>query len=216
VSLYRSQLFAIRHVEVLGNEQLSAERILGIAAVPADATLLRFPGSDVRERLEADPWIERAQVTRDFPDTMRIRVTERVPVAYVDLGGDQLWLVDDEGFVVGEQTAETTRTLMVIRDLEGVDPAIGRKTMSEPLLNALHVLAGMSAELKERVRAISAPAIERTALITTDDIEIVVGAAEDIGLKDEIARRILAEQEGKVVYINVRATDRPVWRGLDD
>ncbi|MDH4139823.1 MAG: FtsQ-type POTRA domain-containing protein [Coriobacteriia bacterium] len=215
-ALYRSHLFAVREIEVLGNDQLSRERVLEIAAVPSDATLIRFPSDEVSERLNADPWIADAQVTRDFPETMRIRVTERVPVAYVDLGGADLFLVDAEGFVLGEQTAETTRTLMVVRDLEGVEPRIGEKTMSEPLLNSLNVLGGLSDSLRERTRAISAPSIDRTALMTTDDIEIVIGSAEDIAAKDEIARTILSEQEGKVVYINVRTVDRPVWRGLEE
>ncbi len=215
LTVYRSSLFAVHTVDVVGNDQLTVDRILEIAAIPGDATLIRFPGDAVAERLRADPWIADARVTRDFPDTMRIRVSERTAFAYVDLGGTDIWLIDAEGYVLGEQTTETTRTLMVVRDLEGVDPRVGQRTTSEPLLNALKVLEGLSNELKERVRAISAPVIDRTTLITNDEIQIVVGSAEDIATKDEIARTILDEQAGKVVYINVRTVDRPVWRGLE-
>ena len=41
-----------------------------------------------------------------------------------------------------------------------------------------------------------------------------MGAATQMDKKDFLARRILADQKGKVVFIDVRSVDRPVWRGL--
>jgi cell division protein FtsQ len=64
-------------------------------------------------------------------------------------------------------------------------------------------------------RAISAPTIDKTAILTNDDVEIFVGDAAQIAEKDQIARGILAREKGKVVYINVRVVERPTWRGLE-
>lgn len=216
VSLYRSSIFAVSSVEVVGNEQLSTDQVLERAAVPADATLLRFPADEVRERLVSDPWISDAVVTRDFPDTMRIRLTERVPAAYVDVGEEAFWLVDLAGFAIARQTPDTTATLVVVRDIEDAALEAGARSESETLLNALRVWQGLSSDLAAQVRAVSAPTVDKTTLITVDDIEILVGSADDIGKKDLIAREILREHAGVVVYVNVRTVDRPTWRGLDE
>lgn len=215
VALYRSDAFAIERVDVVGNDRVTAEEILELAEVPEDATLLRFPGAAIGARLESDPRIARAAVTRDFPDAMRIRVDERTPEAYVDLGTSTLLVVDPDAFVVATETPEATSTLVVVRDIPPFEPVPGEIAQSAELKNALSVLGGLSSELRERVRAISAPSIDKTTLITTDGIEILVGPVDDMARKDLIARRILDEQAGKVVYINVRSVDRPTWRGIN-
>ncbi len=65
-------------------------------------------------------------------------------------------------------------------------------------------------------RAISAPTVDKTAVITNDDVEIYIGAATQLAAKDRLIREILRREKGKVVYINVRVVERPTWRGLDD
>jgi len=214
VSLYRSSIFAVERVTVVGNAHLSTDEVRALAALPKDATLLRFPADETESRLEASPWISSATVTRDFPDTMRIRVSEYTPAAVVDTGGAVLWLVDGQGWVIAQQTPETTSTLITIRDLEAFEPVEGERSTSEALRNSLRVWEGLGPELRERTRVISAPSVDRTALMTKDDITIFVGSAEDIERKDLVARRILEEQAGKVVSINVRTVDRPTWRGV--
>ncbi len=214
VALYRSSTFSVQRVVVVGNKQLSAEQVRALAAVPATATLLRFPNEQVRTRLEESPWISSAIVTRDFPDTMRIRVTEFTPAALVDSGTEALWLVDRQAWVIAQQSPEQTSTVITIRDLEAFEPVQGERSTSEALRNALRVWEGLSPELRKRTRAISAPSVDKTALMTSDDITIFIGSSEDTARKDLVARRILQEQAGKVVSINVRTVDRPTWRGV--
>jgi len=69
--------------------------------------------------------------------------------------------------------------------------------------------------MKEQLKTVSAPTIDKTALITKSDIQIMVGSAEDIAKKDRVAQKILADEQG-VVYVNVRVVDRATWRGLDE
>lgn len=215
VALYRSDLLGIDRVSIVGNSRLSEEEILAAARVPADATLLRFPGDAVAERLLKDPWVSAVDVRRIFPDGMRITIEERVPVALVDDGDATFWLVDDNGFVVAQRTIEDSGALTVIRDVEGLDATPGEVSESEALRNAIDVLVGLSPELRARVRAVSAPTVEKTAVYTTEDVEIFFGSADDIETKDALAMRILTENAGKVVYINVRSISRPTWRGLE-
>jgi cell division protein FtsQ len=215
VAVYRSDLFSISRVEILGNVRLSADRVRALAKVPADATLIRFPAAQVAARVSADPWVAEVTVTRVFPDAMRIRVVERRPAAMVDAGAT-LWLIDGAGMVLGKRSLEQTATMVVIRDVPGLALAPGKVTSSGPLLNAVAVLEGLSTQLRSRVGSVSAPTEDGTTLYTRDKIEIVFGEASDVRAKDALVRRILEEQKGKVISIDVRTLDRPTWRGLPD
>lgn len=214
IALYRAPVFTVERIDVVGNAHLTAEEVRDLAALPAGSTLLRFPAAEMKRRLEANPWITSATVSRDFPDAVRIRVKERVPVALVDVGNG-FWIVDAAGWAVAPQSADVTTTLVVVRDVPDFEPSAGKRSDSLSLRNALSVWSGLSDELKARTRLISAPSVDKTALVTTDDIEVFIGSAEDIAKKDLVIRRILAEQAGKVVYINVRTVDRPTWRGIE-
>lgn len=216
IAVYRSTWFSIETIEIVGAQRLSAETVREIAAVPPGATLLRFPAREVTERLESDPRIAEAVVTRDFPDTARIRVRERVPFLLIDDGSESFWSVDSAGFVIEQLTPDASSTVMVVRDVAGLDPQPGSKTLSETVLNAIAVWEGISEELRARVRVISAPDIDKTALITTDDVTVFIGSAEDINKKDIVVRSILEERSGSVVSINVRTVDRPTWRDLQE
>jgi cell division protein FtsQ len=215
VSLYRSSAFTVRNVEVVGARQTKADAVRKIAAVPRDATLLRLPSSEIHDRLVAYPWVAAATVERRFPDTVRLTITEREPVALVDAGGG-LWLADASGFVIAKGPKETTSTMAVVRDVKGFVAKAGVASSSETLLNALRVLGGISKELRSEVRTVSAPSVDETGLMTKDGVEVLIGSAEELGKKDLIVRKILAEQRGKVVFVDVRTTSRPVSRGLGE
>jgi cell division protein FtsQ len=216
IALYRSQVFSIDEIQVIGTERLTADAVRGRAAVPQKATLLRYPAREIKERLLAFAWIAEAHVTRDFPHTLRIRIVERSPIAVVDTG-KTFWAVDKTGMVLGEQALEETSTLPVVRDIPGLDLKPGRASTSEVLGNALAVLSGISDELRGKLRAVTAPSIDETTLLTTENVEILIGEATELETKSLRATTIMRKYAGKVVFIDVRSTERdPVWRGLDE
>lgn len=214
VSLWRAPIFSVDTTVVAGNERLSVERVLARAKVPQGTTLLRLPKGDIVRRLLADPWIGEARVVRRFPHTLLIEVVERKPVAIIDAGGTSIWLVDGSGMWLAKRSAEDTGAMPVVRDIENLAPKAGVRTTSPELLNALAVLGGLSSQLRSKVRTVSAPSVDRTALILPRGIQVFIGSAEDVAKKDSVVRAILAENKN-VVYVNVRVVNRPTWRGLD-
>lgn len=214
-ALYRSDTFRITEIEVEGVAELTAEEVISTAGLPEGSTLLRFPRAEMEVRLASHPWIAAVHISRRFPDGLVVHVEERVPAALVDTGETVFWLVDSDSRVLGQRTPETTQTAPVIRDLTDFEPVAGEISDSASLENALRVLEGLSDEMLARVRAVSAPSVDLTTLMTYDDVEVLVGSAEDIEKKDAVALRIMDEQAETVVQINVRTVDRPTWRGLD-
>jgi len=214
VALWRAPIFSVETTNVIGNRRLTPSEVRARAQVPADATLLRLNKGAIAERLLADPWISEARLDRRFPSTLDIEIVERVPVATIDAGGTRIWLVDGSGVWLAKRSAEDTPALPVVRDIDELAPQAGARSDSPQLQNALAVLTGLSPELRAKVRTVSAPSIDRTALILPRGVQVIVGSAEDIKKKDAVARAILAENKN-VVSVNVRVVNRPTWRGLD-
>lgn len=211
----RSDAFRVERVEVHGTAHLTADRVRQLAAVPSSATMFSLGAGAIEKRLLRDPWIASASVTRSFPHGVNIDIRERKPLALVDAGGANLFLVAGDGYWLGSRSTEDTAALVSIRDIEKLDAKPGRRTASKELLNALAIVRDLSPELLAQVKSISALTVEKTALLTKGDVEIFFGSSADSVKKDRIIREILTRESGKVVYINVRVVDRPIWRGVD-
>jgi cell division protein FtsQ len=213
VFLAQAPLFPIKSVTVTGIHRLTREQILARAAVPSDATLLRLPVSRIEQSIAQNPWVEKAQVVRHLPGTVELRVTERTPMAVVDGGGTQLWLVDGSGVWLAKASADQSPTLPTIRDVQYLAPQPGVQSPSKELGNALQVWEGISPDLRAQVRTISAPTIDRTTLLLPHGVEVLVGSSRDIWAKDKVARTVLTQHKN-VVYVNVRVANSATWRGL--
>jgi hypothetical protein len=115
--VYQSPAFSVRAVNVEGAQRLSAERLTELAAVPESSTLLRLDVKGIQSRVEADPWIESAEVRRSFPSTVILTVTERQMAAVVDVSASRSgepnlsWLVSRDGIWLGSfETAAVSTT----------------------------------------------------------------------------------------------------------
>ncbi len=91
---------AIELVEVRGTVRLAANQVRAWAAVPLGAPLWATDGDQIVARLEGRPWIRSVTVTKRFPDTVIIDVTERVPTAVAETNRGRV-LVDADGSVIG-------------------------------------------------------------------------------------------------------------------
>lgn len=213
-ALWNAPVFAVDSVVVTGTRHLTTADTLKLAAVPQNTTLLKAPLKEIAARIETDPWVSGATVSRRFPHTLVIDVAERVPAAYVDAGANQLWVLSSDGYWLGKRSGEDTAPLATIKDVASLTPTVGVEATAPELKNAVAVLGGLSQALKQQVKTVSAPTVDKTALILNNGVQIFIGPSDDIAKKDVIARGILA-REKNIVYINVRVVDRPTWRGLD-
>ncbi len=215
IALAGSDLFKVTDVAVSGTRHLDPTDVEALAKVPQGATMFSVSARRIQRDVESSPWVEEARVTRDFPHTLRIAVRERVPAVVVDAGGTNLWVVSRDGLWLGERSAEESG-VPVLRDVGQVTARPGRRVSAPEIRNAAALAAALSDAMRSRTAYISAPTVEKTAVITDDRVEIFFGEARDVALKERIALEILNRQKGRVVYINVRVVESPTWRGIDE
>jgi hypothetical protein len=92
----RPELFAVRRLAVIGALRLAPLEVARAASLGAE----RFGGGTpeaVASGLLFHPWIARARVARVSPDTVVVRIAERVPAAVWVRGGAAPLLVDTAG-----------------------------------------------------------------------------------------------------------------------
>ncbi|MBI5059870.1 FtsQ-type POTRA domain-containing protein [candidate division KSB1 bacterium] len=78
-----AERFRVRQVLVDGEHLLTKDAVLKAAGVPLASAMFRVSTEVVETRLESQPWIKRARVSRRFPDTIEILITEREPIAAI-------------------------------------------------------------------------------------------------------------------------------------
>jgi len=211
-----SSVLDVENVVVEGNSYVGTAEVLERAQVPTGTALPSVDTAAIEERLLGDPWIASAQVKRSFPSTVRIIVTERSPVALLDMG-TTFWYVDGTGLVLAESQLETSSVLPVIRDVPSIEPTTGVVIEAPELRNALTAIVNISPSLREIVRIVKAPSVDETTLVTDTWVDIRVGdATDEIAEKSAVALEIIAKYGVDVVYIDVRDPDSAVSRGLSE
>lgn len=90
-------LFSLKSIEVSNAKHLTREEILGLAGVEPGKDLLRMNLKRMGEHLLQNPWVETVRINRYFPDAVSITITEREPVAIINMGF--IYYLDGKGNV---------------------------------------------------------------------------------------------------------------------
>ncbi len=93
--LMASDLFRVDEVTVRGNQRISAEQVAVLSDIERGVNTFELDLDLIGRKIEENPWIQTAQVQRIFPRKIVIRVTERKPVAIINLG--YLYYLDKRG-----------------------------------------------------------------------------------------------------------------------
>ncbi|HVS33434.1 MAG TPA: FtsQ-type POTRA domain-containing protein [Thermoanaerobaculia bacterium] len=131
--------FAVRNVEVLGTVRSSAEDVALLEAQYEGRNLFKIDIARLQEDVRRLPWVSRITVEKKLPDTLRIRVVEREPVALVQNGGT-LRYVDGQGTPFADLSPSAGNPdLPLIREAGGAEllrsvELIGRLRESDPAL----------------------------------------------------------------------------------
>jgi hypothetical protein len=146
-------LFQVRSIDVTGTDRTSAEEIEGLTRrAVARPGVWRADLAAISTELGRLPGVRRAIVSRVLPDRLRVRVTERVPVAVVHTSDGHFLWVDEEGVALGEMKPADRVPSFFIRGWseEGTDEA--RKENAERVQKYLEITRAWDAMgLSERV-----------------------------------------------------------------
>jgi len=145
----------VHHVETTGFRQMDPRPVTDIAlAHQANRTpMLLVDLEDIRARLLQIGWVEDAQVSRRLPDTLAIRITERVPVAIWQHRG-KLSLIDPDGIVLSPVRLDAMPDLPLVigpsanRQAASLDRLLGGAPTLKPMLAGATWIGGRRWDLR--------------------------------------------------------------------
>ena len=191
--VFFSATLSVKKVDVAGNELLSDQRVLRIAAVPEGEQLALVDLADAARRVETLSEVKDADVTRVWPDGVLITVTERTAVAVVELGG-KIRGLDEDG--------------IVFRDYKSVPEGMPRvrpttSTGTDALKEAAAVVSALPDDLSGRVDHVEVQTIDQITLVLRDGREVLWGSAEESDLKATVLAELLEVQDASVYDVSV-------------
>ncbi|OLE53933.1 MAG: hypothetical protein AUG51_10765 [Acidobacteria bacterium 13_1_20CM_3_53_8] len=193
-----ASFFQLRAVDVNGTSHTSAEDVRAVASrVVARTGVWDADLSALSAELKRLPWVRSAIVSRVLPDGLRVRITERAPLAIFRTSSGQLAWVDDEGVRLGLKAPSDQIPDFLIRGLDEAESDAARAENRERMQR----YAEMSREwrqsgLSERVSEVNLMDLRDVrAQLAGDDAQIEVRLGNhDFGSRLKRALKVLDEQ----------------------
>jgi cell division protein FtsQ len=210
--LIRTPLFGLGAVRVEGTGEVARSEVLAASGVHVGEPYLGLDLHAIRARVAALPRVAAVTVTRDYPSSLRITVTERRAVASVSAAG-RYWLVAADGTML-ESAARRPADLPYVAEVPlpaGVGPG-SRLPPGNELANALTALGGMDQRLERQVTGVSARTLDSLEFTLRDGTRVLYGLAVDQPAKDAavlLVRRTLKREGREAQRIDVRNPSAP-------
>jgi cell division protein FtsQ len=198
-----SPLFGARTVQVSGLRTLTRARVVHAAEVKHGTPLMRLDTGAVQRRVAAIPDVESVEVSTSWPNTVRIVVVERTPVAYVKRGEAAFTLIDAHGRAYRTKTIQpTTLPLLVLP----TGDAVGA---SATYSAAATVATALPAALRTKVNSIQALTADSVTLLMDDQRVVRWGSADNNSLKARVLQSLLTQPN---TQIDITNPDMPFTR----
>lgn len=130
--------FRADNIVIRGAHRLSKQQILEQANINKGINILSVNLSIIRNTLLADSWIAEAEVRRELPDIITIRIKEHEPLAILDLG--RRFLINVNGEVFKEWTASDPDVLPIVSGLQFSDLNVSGEPRSTSFNAVMEVL----------------------------------------------------------------------------
>ena len=223
--LQNSDVFRITQVEITGASILTEDDIsdlIPIHEIEQNQRIFDIDVESYKKKIEAHPYIAFASLGRKFPKTLKIELSERIPVAYLIL--DKIYLVDKEGYLLPKITGkEKFADCPVITGITVSKPILGSQIQNERLLNGLSFLQKFEVYLPDFKNEISEIHYNKNGEITMFMSEN--GVKIEFGL-DDFERKLLKLRYfithyesnyrlNNLLYINLNYRDQVIIKEVE-
>jgi len=137
---WRFQIDSSDNIQVLGAHNVSRAQVLDVFGSDLDRNIFFVPLAERKKQLQELPWIESATVMRLMPNRLNIALTERVPVAFVEINS-HIALIDAHGVVMelpaGQQGSYSFPVIVGTTDTEPLSTRAARMKIYGKLIHEL-------------------------------------------------------------------------------
>ncbi|AMO92536.1 cell division FtsQ family protein [Corynebacterium simulans] len=183
VAVWMFPVFKVSSFEVQGISHVDAAQVEEASGVAKGENLVRVDARAAASGVARLPWVKSATVSRSFPSTLSVEVTEHEAVAFRDKNK----LIDAEG----EEFAEDTPPEGAVEITGSAEPG------SEEMSDAVEVVAALPQPLRAQVKSLEAKNAYSMTFHLKDDRSVFWGASEDNANKALAFETVLKMEGGQ-------------------
>jgi len=176
-ALLESSLFVVRSVTVTGSGDVPSAEVIRAAGIAPGTPLVRVNSAAVARRVERLTQIRSARVSRHWPDSVVIAVTDRTPALAV-ASGTGFALVDEFGVVVSHAPRQPPGLVLLTPA-----PPLASLRGSPAVMAAATVLGQLPRQIRSEVTAVSATSPAAVTLHLRGGITVVWGSTSRAAVK---------------------------------
>ncbi len=200
-TVFFSSVLAVSGVQVEGAGVLSAAAVRRAAAVPLGTPLATADLGGVSRRVRALAAVRSVDVSRAWPDQVRVDVTERRAVAVVRPHGQSRLRGMDASGVLFRSYVQRPADLPLIR--------MGTRTRADALAESAVVAGSLPPALAARVSYVQVRTVDTISLELRDGRTVRWGSADDSADKARVLAVLLRQRAG---FYDVSVPGQPVIR----
>ncbi len=118
---WRFRLDSSDNITISGMNNVARSQILDVMASDIDRNIFFVPLEQRKKQLEQIPWVQSAAVMRLLPNRIKIVVTERTPVAFVEVNS-HIEMIDPNGVIMEMPANQGRYSFPVIVGVSDNDP----------------------------------------------------------------------------------------------
>ena len=196
VATLASPLFDVRTIDVQGNQYTDQTLIEQVRSELRGEPVLLVDTQKIERELEANPWVESARVSTDFPHDVLVDIRERKPVATYGGSDGTFRVIDRTGRVLTVLGGRPTDYILLTGSAPDSEPgqfagaafaAGAQLAMALPdEIRAITTSIGVDATTNELSLELDAP--------DADGVHVRLGTVT--GIEDKLARLVMVVRDG--------------------
>jgi len=216
--LQSGRQFAVKTIVVDGVVHTPRAAIDAVTKQYAGMNLFKLDIARVRRDLGQLPWVRHVDIEADVPDTLRIRIAERTPVALVDNGGP-IGYVDENGLAFAQLSptvGDADLPLIHVTPSASEGPATSLADARADITRCVKLLHDVrigDPQLYARISEVSPIAPTGFAIFDRELGALVYADGNDISARWRDLRAIVAAENlgrGAIEYADLRFADRVI------
>lgn len=206
-----SPVFNIKQINVEGVEKIPQEEVINLSQIQLDENIFKIKISDIIKKLETNTHIEKVDITRELPSTVKISVKERQPRYIIEVGNGNAY-IDSYGCIIEISTEKLELPILLgykteinnIIDFENTKRLSDEDCQKIQILNNV-IESAQNNNVLSYITSIDMEDITDIKLnLQTEKKIAYLGDCSDINLRILYLKKIIEEEDGKEgeIFVN--------------
>lgn len=212
--------FNVENTIVTGNVKVTSEEVEATVLSQDKNNIFLMSNNQTEKLVEKIPYVKNAEVSKVLPNSLKIEITEREPIAYLVYNKDSYIYIDDGGYVL-----EVNKEPLLDRPFV-TGTKYGNFVLNEPLtfeneytLQKISIInSNMEKYYLQDYQITIDLSEDYNVKLKVNDITVGLGEFENIDKKMRYLKSILAELDEKGYmsgYIDLSDFDKPITFKFD-